>query len=159
MPSRGQESQGSSDAKALEDTSVMKCTNCNSEIADKALICYRCGKATTAPRITPPAERSLFERPRKSRWPLVVVVIVIIALVILAWLFSGRLSASTSTGLLLHPFGNALQGIADPAVLRLFDGEVSERHDADKTIVLDDRQTADLVLTHEIRRFPGGRVG
>src|SRR6188474_2669689 len=97
-----------------EDKSVMKCTNCSSEIADKALICYRCGKATTAPRIKPPAERSLFERPRKSRWPLVVVVIVIIALAILAWLFSGRLSASTSADLLLHPFGNTLQGIADP---------------------------------------------
>ena len=137
----------------------MKCSNCNSEIADKALICYRCGQATTAPRIKPPAERSLFERPRKSRWPLVVVVIVIIALVILAWLFSGQLSASASTGPLLHPFGNALQGVADPAVLRFLDGEVTERHDADQAVVLDDRQAANLVFTHEIRRFPRGRVG
>src|SRR4030095_262291 len=123
---------------------VMKCTNCNSEIADKALICYRCGQATTAPRITPPAERSLFERPRKSRWPLVVVVIVIIALVILAWLFSGKLAASASTGPLLHPFGNALQGVTDPAVLRLLAGEIPERHAADQAIVLDDGQPRDL---------------
>ena len=137
----------------------MKCTNCNSEIADKALICYRCGQATTAPRIKPPAERSLFERPRRSRWPLVVVVVVIVALVILAWLFSGRLSASASTGPLLHSFGNALQGVADPAVLRLLDGEVTERHDADQAVVLDDWQPADLMFTHEIRRFARGRVG
>lgn len=137
----------------------MKCTNCNSEIADKALICYRCGQATTAPRIKPPAERSLFERPRKSRWPLVVVIIVIIALVILAWLFSGRLPASASTSPLLHPFGNTLQGVADPAVFRLFNGEVTERHDADEAIVLDDWKPADLMLTHELRCFARGCVG
>ena len=33
----------------------MICTNCGTEIADKALICYRCGEATTEPRIKPPA--------------------------------------------------------------------------------------------------------
>jgi hypothetical protein len=33
----------------------MICTNCGTEIADKALICYRCGQATTEPRIKPPA--------------------------------------------------------------------------------------------------------
>ena len=33
----------------------MICTNCGTEIADKALICYRCGHATTEPRIKPPA--------------------------------------------------------------------------------------------------------
>ena len=137
----------------------MKCTNCNSEIADKALICYRCGQATSAPRIKPPAERSLFERPRKSRWPLVVVVIIIIALAILAWLFSGNLAASASTGPLLHPFGNALQGVANPAVLRFLDGEIPERHDADQAVVLDDGQTADLVLAHELGGFARRRVG
>ena len=137
----------------------MRCTNCNSEIADKALICYRCGQATTAPRIKPPAERSLFERPRKSRWPLVVVVIVIVAVVILAWLFSDRLAASPSTGPLLHPFGDTLQGVADPAVLRFLDGEISERHDPDQAVVLDDGQTTDLVLAHELRGFARGRVG
>ncbi len=34
----------------------MKCRNCGTDIADKALICYRCGTATTEPRIAPPAE-------------------------------------------------------------------------------------------------------
>ena len=137
----------------------MKCTNCNSEIADKALICYRCGTATTAPRITPPAERSLFERPRRSRWPLVVIVIIIVAALILAWLLGGGLSASASASPLLHPFGNALQGVADPAVLRFLDGQIAERHDADEPFVFDDGKTPDLVLAHKISGFARGRVG
>jgi hypothetical protein len=33
----------------------MICSNCGTEIADKALICYRCGAATSAPRVKPPA--------------------------------------------------------------------------------------------------------
>jgi hypothetical protein len=49
----------------------MKCKNCGTEIADKALICYRCGEATTAPRIQPPPEPS-------ARGPLPVVVAVLL---------------------------------------------------------------------------------
>lgn len=33
----------------------MVCRQCGTEIADKALICYRCGTATAEPRIKPPA--------------------------------------------------------------------------------------------------------
>ena len=66
----------------------MKCTHCDTEIADKALICYRCGNATTEPRIKPPAERSLFEKPRRSRWPLVWIVLLILLLILAAWMFS-----------------------------------------------------------------------
>lgn len=65
----------------------MLCKHCQTEIADKALICYRCGNATTEPRIKPPAETSLFERPRRSRLPLIVIVIVIILALIAAWMF------------------------------------------------------------------------
>ncbi len=36
----------------------MICRTCGTEIAEKALICYRCGEATTAPRLQPPAPRS-----------------------------------------------------------------------------------------------------
>jgi hypothetical protein len=69
----------------------MKCAYCQTEIADKALICYRCGNATTAPRIKPPAEGSLFDRPRRSRGPLLIVVILILILLALAaWFFSGH---------------------------------------------------------------------
>jgi hypothetical protein len=64
----------------------MTCRHCQTEISDKALICYRCGNATTEPRIKPPAEGSLFDRPRRSRLPLVVVVIVLVVALILAWL-------------------------------------------------------------------------
>lgn len=33
----------------------MLCRNCGTEIADKALICYRCGTATTEAKFKPPA--------------------------------------------------------------------------------------------------------
>lgn len=52
----------------------MICRNCGTEIADKALICYRCGTATTERRITPPAERQ-----RRSPIPLIVAILLIIA--------------------------------------------------------------------------------
>jgi len=63
----------------------MICAHCGTEIADKALICYRCGNATTEPRITPPDQGSLFDRPRRSRWPLVAVVVVILLALVAAW--------------------------------------------------------------------------
>jgi hypothetical protein len=31
----------------------MRCRFCDTEIADKAIICYRCGKATTDPKVAP----------------------------------------------------------------------------------------------------------
>jgi hypothetical protein len=35
----------------------MKCRSCGTEIAANALICYKCGTATTEPKIPPPAAR------------------------------------------------------------------------------------------------------
>ena len=35
----------------------MKCRNCGAEIAANALICYKCGTATTEARIKPPARK------------------------------------------------------------------------------------------------------
>jgi uncharacterized membrane protein YvbJ len=63
----------------------MICAHCGTEIADKALICYRCGNATTEPRVKPPADATLFERPRRSRLPLVAVVILILLALLIAW--------------------------------------------------------------------------
>jgi len=63
----------------------MKCTHCGATIADKALICYRCGNATTEPRIKPPDDVSLFEKPRRSRVPLVAVVVLILLALLAAW--------------------------------------------------------------------------
>jgi hypothetical protein len=42
----------------------MKCRHCNAEIADKALICYRCGTATTEAKYKPVALRPAASR----RW-------------------------------------------------------------------------------------------
>jgi hypothetical protein len=63
----------------------MICKHCGTEIADKALICYRCGNATTEPRIKPPTEGPLFARPRRSRLPVVIIVLIVLALLLLAW--------------------------------------------------------------------------
>jgi hypothetical protein len=52
----------------------VKCRNCGTEIADKALICYRCGEATTAPRVAPPSQPS-----ERGPLGLVIAVLVIIA--------------------------------------------------------------------------------
>jgi hypothetical protein len=65
----------------------MMCAHCGTEIADKALICYRCGNATTEPRIKPPAEGSLFERPRRSKLPIVAIVVLVVLLLVLAAFF------------------------------------------------------------------------
>jgi hypothetical protein len=36
----------------------MKCRSCGAEIAANALICYKCGTATSEAKIKPPARRS-----------------------------------------------------------------------------------------------------
>ena len=59
----------------------MQCRNCGAEIADKALICYRCGTATTEAKYKPAAIRR-----RRSRTPLLIAVLLIAAaLLLLAW--------------------------------------------------------------------------
>lgn len=54
----------------------MVCRQCGTEIADKALICYRCGTATTEPRVQPPA--SMRRRPPASRGPVVLALLVLV---------------------------------------------------------------------------------
>jgi len=68
----------------------MICKFCGTEIADKALICYKCGHATTEPRIKPPDESSLFDKPRRSRLPMVAIVVLIVLALLIAW-YLGRL--------------------------------------------------------------------
>jgi membrane protein YdbS with pleckstrin-like domain len=64
----------------------MKCRNCGTEIADKALICYRCGTATAEPRIAPPAERR-----RRGPLPIILTLlaIVVAAAMVVPWLPPG----------------------------------------------------------------------
>ncbi len=69
----------------------MICKNCGTEIADKALICYRCGTATTEARVKPPPEGSLFERPRRSRISVVAIVVLILLALLTAWAMGLRL--------------------------------------------------------------------
>jgi hypothetical protein len=71
----------------------MICRYCGADIADKALICYRCGNATTEPRIKPPDEGPILGRPRRSsRLPYVIIAIVLALVLLAAWLL-GLLAA------------------------------------------------------------------
>ena len=72
----------------------MTCKHCGTEIADKALICYRCGHATTDPRIKPPDEGSLFDRPGRSRLPMVLIVVLIVLALLAAWYFTQQTATS-----------------------------------------------------------------
>jgi hypothetical protein len=53
----------------------MNCRVCGAKIAGNALICYKCGNATSEPRITPPEAR-----PRTSRLPLAGLIVLGLAL-------------------------------------------------------------------------------
>lgn len=66
----------------------MLCKHCGTEIADKALICYRCGNATTEPRIKPPDAGPLFNRPRRSPVPMVAIVVLIVLALVAVWYFT-----------------------------------------------------------------------
>ena len=58
----------------------MICRVCGTEIAEKALICYRCGTATTEAKYKPAAIR-----PRRGRGPALIVVLIALLLVLLAY--------------------------------------------------------------------------
>jgi hypothetical protein len=51
----------------------MICKHCGTEIADKALVCYRCGHATFEPRVKPGVSPG-----RRSSVPLVAALLVLI---------------------------------------------------------------------------------
>ena len=59
----------------------MQCRNCSAEIADKALICYRCGTATTEAKYQP--ARLPGRASSSSRTIVLVVVIAVVVLVAL----------------------------------------------------------------------------
>jgi hypothetical protein len=61
----------------------MQCRQCGTEIAEKALICYRCGTATSEPRVRPPAPA-----PRRGRSPLLAFVALLALLI--GGLFMGQ---------------------------------------------------------------------
>lgn len=65
----------------------MECRACGAEIADKAIVCYRCGAATTDP-----VRRAVRVRPKRSP---IVSLIVLVVLVLLA-LYLGQASRSAA---------------------------------------------------------------
>ena len=68
----------------------MQCRNCGAEIADKALICYKCGTATTEAKYQPAPLPS-----RSSRSGLIATVIAL-ALIVAVTLYIERVSAAGS---------------------------------------------------------------
>ena len=64
----------------------MQCRNCGAEIADKALICYKCGTATTEAKYRP-AKLPDRAASRSSSRTLIVTVVIIALLVLLALYF------------------------------------------------------------------------
>ena len=58
----------------------MVCRHCGTEIADKAIVCYRCGAGTTQP-VRKPAEI----RPKRSPLWTVVLIIVLVLVILLLW--------------------------------------------------------------------------
>src|SRR5215471_3089980 len=60
-----------------EPRASMNCRHCGTEIADKALICYRCGAATTDPVVQPPSSA----RPRSRGLIVTFVALVVLAIV------------------------------------------------------------------------------
>ena len=59
----------------------MTCRTCGTDIADKALICYRCGTATTEAKFKPAPVAG------RRRRPLVVVAAIVLALLVLLAFF------------------------------------------------------------------------
>ncbi len=62
----------------------MQCRHCGTEIADNALICYRCGTATTEAKYKPAAPR------RSSSRRGLVIAVIVVAVVVLLYLYLVR---------------------------------------------------------------------
>jgi hypothetical protein len=66
----------------------MQCRNCGTEIADKAIVCYRCGTATTDP-----VRKAVPVAPRRS--PLLSFVVAVLLVVMALYLgYAGRTAAT-----------------------------------------------------------------
>ena len=57
----------------------MQCRNCGTEIADKALICYRCGTATTEAKYKPHTPPPSGSRSLALIFALIAVLVVLLA--------------------------------------------------------------------------------
>ena len=72
----------------------MQCRNCGTEIADKAIVCYRCGAATTDPvRRAVPLE--------KSRSPILSLGVLVVLVLLALYLGQASRTAANPEGLQL----------------------------------------------------------
>jgi uncharacterized membrane protein YvbJ len=68
----------------------MRCRNCGAEIADKALICYKCGTATTEAKYQPATPA------RQSRSGLIATAIAL-ALILVLFVLMGRVATGAAS--------------------------------------------------------------
>ena len=71
----------------METDDPMQCRSCGTEIADKAIVCYRCGHATTDP-----VRRPAPVAPRRS--PLVLLVVVAALAILGVYLYQASTTAA-----------------------------------------------------------------
>jgi len=69
----------------------MVCRSCGATIAEKAIICYRCGAATVDPATLVPPRPPVV---RRSVWPVVAAIVIIIGLAV--WLVPKTPADSTA---------------------------------------------------------------
>lgn len=81
----------------------MQCKQCGTEIADKAIVCYRCGAATTDP-----VRKAVPVRPRRPLLPSVLA----IAVLLVAALYMGQASRTAADPGLWQTAAGALVGVA-----------------------------------------------
>jgi uncharacterized membrane protein YvbJ len=68
----------------------MRCRNCGAEIAAKALICYKCGTATTEAKYQPAPLRGASSRSRSG----LVATVIAIALLVVSVIYVERVSVA-----------------------------------------------------------------
>jgi uncharacterized membrane protein YvbJ len=66
----------------------MICRTCGTEIADKAIVCYRCGAATTDPVRQAPPGGSKWDAAPARRRPIVPWIIAILVLILIVLMFA-----------------------------------------------------------------------
>jgi uncharacterized membrane protein YvbJ len=81
----------------------MQCKQCGTEIADKAIVCYRCGAATTDP-----VRKAVPVRPRRPLLPSVLAAVVLL----LAALYMGQASRTAANPEQWQTIAGVLAGVA-----------------------------------------------
>jgi uncharacterized membrane protein YvbJ len=81
----------------------MQCKQCGTEIADKAIVCYRCGAATSDP-----VRKAVPVRPRRPLLPSVLAAVVLL----LAALYMGQASRTAANPEQWQTIAGVLAGVA-----------------------------------------------